>query len=62
MHGSVQTDSLLETASSGKEREDERNVTQNPRHAGVFPRICRHTFRATGITAYRKNGGTIEHA
>ena len=25
-------------------------------------RICCHTFRATGITAYLKNGGTIEHA
>jgi integrase/recombinase XerD len=25
-------------------------------------RICCHTFRATGITAYLENGGTIEHA
>jgi integrase/recombinase XerD len=25
-------------------------------------RICCHTFRATGITAYMKNGGTLEHA
>ncbi len=24
--------------------------------------ICNHTFRATGITAYLENGGTIEHA
>jgi hypothetical protein len=24
--------------------------------------ICRHTFRATGITAYLENGGTLEHA
>ncbi len=24
--------------------------------------ICCHTFRATGITAYLENGGTIEHA
>jgi integrase/recombinase XerD len=22
---------------------------------------CCHTFRATGITAYLKNGGTLEH-
>lgn len=25
-------------------------------------RICCHTFRATGITAYLENGGNIEHA
>ena len=24
--------------------------------------ICCHTFRATGITTYLQNGGTIEHA
>jgi integrase len=24
--------------------------------------ICCHTFRATGITAYLENGGTLEHA
>jgi integrase/recombinase XerD len=23
--------------------------------------ICNHTFRATGITAYHENGGTIVH-
>jgi integrase len=25
-------------------------------------RMCCHTFRATGITAYLENGGTIENA
>ena len=30
--------------------------------AGLPPRICNHTFRATGITAYLENGGTIEKA
>jgi integrase/recombinase XerD len=25
-------------------------------------RICCHTFRATGITAYLENGGSIENA
>jgi integrase/recombinase XerD len=25
-------------------------------------RVCCHTFRATGITAYLENGGTIGHA
>jgi integrase/recombinase XerD len=24
--------------------------------------VCNHTFRATGITAFRKNGGTSEQA
>ena len=26
------------------------------------PSTCCHTFRATGITAYLSNGGTLEHA
>lgn len=30
--------------------------------AGITTHICNHTFRATGITAYLKNGGTIERA
>jgi integrase len=30
--------------------------------AGLSPRICCHTFRATGITAYLEAGGTIERA
>jgi site-specific recombinase XerD len=30
--------------------------------AGVATRIGNHTFRATGITAYLKNGGTLEKA
>jgi integrase/recombinase XerD len=30
--------------------------------ANLPPGICCHTFRATGITAYLENGGTIEHA
>lgn len=30
--------------------------------AGVNPHIGNHTFRATGITAYLKNGGTLEKA
>lgn len=30
--------------------------------AGLPDRICCHTFRATGITAYLLNGGTLEHA
>ena len=30
--------------------------------AGLTTRIGNHTFRATGITAYLRNGGTLEHA
>jgi site-specific recombinase XerD len=30
--------------------------------AGLSRRVCNHTFRATGITAYLKAGGTIEKA
>jgi integrase len=29
---------------------------------GARARIGNHTFRATGITAYLKNGGTLEKA
>jgi hypothetical protein len=30
--------------------------------AGIRTRIGNHTFRATGITAYLTNGGTLEKA
>ena len=30
--------------------------------AGIHAPIGNHTFRATGITAYLGNGGTLEHA
>jgi len=30
--------------------------------AGVSPHVCCHTFRATGITEYMRNGGTLEKA
>lgn len=40
-----------------------RMVKRRALVAGISPeRICCHTFRATGITAYLENGGTIEHA
>jgi integrase len=32
------------------------------RDAGLPPNICCYTFRATEITAYLQNGGTIEKA
>lgn len=30
--------------------------------AGISTAVCNHTFRATGITAHFKNGGTLEKA
>jgi hypothetical protein len=30
--------------------------------AGIMAPIGNHSFRATGITAYLANGGTLEHA
>lgn len=30
--------------------------------AGIATKIGNHTFRATGITAYLKSGGTLESA
>lgn len=39
-----------------------RMVKRRARTAGLPTDICCHTFRATGITAYLENGGTIENA
>ncbi|MEM7503798.1 MAG: tyrosine-type recombinase/integrase [Pseudomonadota bacterium] len=37
-------------------------VQRRARQAGIQTNITNHTFRATGITAYLKNGGKLEHA
>lgn len=37
-------------------------VKRRCRAAGLGDRFTNHTFRATGITAYLKNGGLLEHA
>lgn len=37
-------------------------VQRRAEAAGIETRIGNHTFRATGITAYLKNGGTLEKA
>jgi integrase/recombinase XerD len=37
-------------------------IKRRARAAGIPDRIGCHTFRATGITAYLLNGGTLEHA
>ncbi|MBX9628246.1 MAG: site-specific integrase [Gemmataceae bacterium] len=39
-----------------------RMVKRRAKAAGLPDTTCNHTFRATGITAYLENGGTIENA
>src|ERR1700730_565481 len=39
-----------------------RMIQRRAAHAGIKTRIGNHTFRATGITAYLKNKGLLEHA
>ncbi|MEZ6055451.1 MAG: tyrosine-type recombinase/integrase [Planctomycetaceae bacterium] len=39
-----------------------RMIKRRAKQAEVSPRICCHTFRATGITEYMRNGGTLEKA
>ena len=38
-----------------------RTIKRRSIAAGLSHKICRHTFRATGITAYLENGGTVEN-
>jgi site-specific recombinase XerD len=37
-------------------------IGRRARAAGIKTKVGNHTFRATGITAYLKNGGTLENA
>ena len=37
-------------------------IKRRGRRASLPSSICCHSFRATGITAYLQNGGTLEHA
>lgn len=39
-----------------------RMIRRRAGAAGLNAHICCHTFRATGITAYLENGGTLENA
>jgi integrase/recombinase XerD len=39
-----------------------RIVQRRARDAGILTAVCNHTFRATGITAYLDNGGSLENA
>jgi len=44
-------------------REDAwKMIRRRARKAGVTAEICSHTMRATGITEYMRNGGTLERA
>jgi site-specific recombinase XerD len=37
-------------------------VRRRAKAAGITTQVCNRTFRGTGITAYLKNGGTLEKA
>ena len=37
-------------------------IKRRVKEAALSERVYCHTFRATGITAYLKAGGTLEHA
>jgi len=39
-----------------------RMIIRRAASAGLDVEVCCHTFRATGITVHRKNGGTLEAA
>jgi len=39
-----------------------RMIRRRAKNAGINTKIGCHTFRATGITTYLENGGTLEHA
>ena len=52
-----------ELTSTGMNRIDAyRMIRRRASAAGLNADICCHTFRATGITAYLDNGGTLENA
>ena len=38
-----------------------RMVQRRTADAGLSTAVCCHSFRATGITAYLENGGTLYH-
>jgi integrase/recombinase XerD len=37
-------------------------IKRRAKAVGLSEAVCNHTFRATGITAFRANGGTLEQA
>jgi len=38
-----------------------RMIRRRAKDAGLDGDVCCHTFRATGLTAYLRNGGKLEH-
>jgi len=50
------------TANGGTRSDVLRMVKRRAAAAGLPSSTCCHTFRATGITSYLSNGGTIENA
>lgn len=58
---SVDRDGLL-TANRMTRNDVLRMVKRRAKKAGLPSSTCCHTFRATGITAYLENGGTVENA
>jgi integrase/recombinase XerD len=50
------------TAAAMGRRDALRMIKRRCKSIGFPARVCCHTFRATGITAYLDNGGTLEHA
>jgi integrase/recombinase XerD len=50
------------TGQSLQRREVLAMIKRRAAAAGLPPSTCCHTFRATGITTYLTNGGTLEHA
>jgi integrase len=54
------TDKLTRTVLP--QRTPMRGIGRRAAAAGIATRLGNHSFRATGITAYLKNGGTLEKA
>ncbi len=54
--------SRILTGNGFQPREALAMIKRRAKEAGLPATICNHTFRATGITAYLENGGTIENA
>ena len=50
------------TGNALQPREALAMIKRRAKTCGLPATICNHTFRATGITAYLENGGTIENA
>lgn len=50
------------TQNSMTRRDVLRMIKRRAASAALSSRVCCHTFRATGITAYLESGGTIENA